>query len=60
MINSEEITYGKKIRNARQIQKFLARKKLESPTKTKKELRQAPNTLLKAEICTPVSPQYIV
>jgi hypothetical protein len=28
MINSEEIIYGTKIRNARQIQKFLARKKI--------------------------------
>jgi hypothetical protein len=27
MINSEEIIYGTKIRNARQIQKFLVRKK---------------------------------
>jgi hypothetical protein len=28
MINSKEIIYGTKIRNARQIQKFLARKKI--------------------------------
>ena len=28
MINSEEIIYGTKIRNARQFQKFLARKKI--------------------------------
>jgi hypothetical protein len=27
MINSDKISYGTKIRNARQIQKFLARKK---------------------------------
>jgi hypothetical protein len=38
MINSDEIIYGTKIRNAHPIQKFLARKKSGTANKTKKEL----------------------
>jgi hypothetical protein len=45
-INSEEIIYGTKIRNARQIQKVLARKKIWNRQRKPKKnygLRQAPS-----------------
>jgi hypothetical protein len=38
MINSNEIIYGTKIRNARQIQKYLARKKSGTANKNQKRI----------------------